>query len=114
MDVLTYVAQELPNKRSSHVAKQLDVLGLEPGKTIKDSKKKILQFYLDNHLSELLEYYQSGVKVVNPVNKEGLTTMVNKLFGVWELVDSTGNPVPPTLTKPYNELHGKFHKLEVV
>ena len=114
MDVLTYVAQELPGKRSSHVAKQLDFLGLQPGKTIKDSKKKILQFYLDNHLSDLLEYYQSGEKVVNPVNELGLTTMVNKLFGIWDLVDSTGRPVPPTLTRPYKELTDKYHRIEVV
>lgn len=114
MDVYKYVAKELPGKKSAHVAKQLDILGLEPGKTIKDSKKRIVQFYLDNHLSDLIEYYQSGEKVVNPVNELGLTTMVNKLFGIWELVDSAGNPVPPTLTKPYKELDEKYYMIEVV
>lgn len=113
MDVLTYVAQELPDKRAAHVTKQLEHLGLSPGKTVKDSKKKILQYYLDNHLEKLLLYYQMGEAVTNPVNKEGLTTMVNKLSGVWPLLDANGESVPPTVTKPYQELYNIYSKVTV-
>ena len=113
MDVLTYLAQELPNKKSPHVAKQLDYLGLDPGRTVKDSKKKIVQYYLDNHLSEVLVYYQMGLKVEDPLNKQGLTTLVNSLSGVWELRDTNGAVIPPTVTKPFNELLSKYSKVTV-
>lgn len=113
MDILTYLAQELPKKKAQSVAKQLEYLGLEPGHNVKESKKKIVQFYLDNHLSKVLLYYQMGSEVVNPKNKQGLTTQVNKLFGVWDLRDIDDVKIPATVTKPFNELIKKYHKVIV-
>lgn len=113
MDVLTYLANELPNKKSPHVAKQLDYLGLEPGDSVKKSKKIIIQYYLDKHLKEVLLYYQMGKKVVNPENRQGLTTMVNKLSGVWELLDINNKVIPATETKPFDELVTKYSKVTV-
>ena len=113
MDVLTYLANELPNKKSPHVTKQLDYLGLEPGDSVKESKKKIIQYYLDNHLEEVLLYYQMGEKVVNPENRQGLTTMVNKLSGVWDLQSIEGEVIPATETKPFDELVTKYLKVTV-
>lgn len=113
MDILTYLAQELPKKKAQHVAKQLEYLGLEPGHNVKESKKIIVQFYLDKHLSKVLVYYQMGLEVVNPKNKQGLTTQVNKLFGVWDLRDIDDVKIPATVTKPFNELIKKYHKVIV-
>lgn len=113
MDVLTYLANELPNKKSPHVAKQLDYLDLEPGDSVKKSKKKIIQYYLDNHLEEVLLYYQMGKRVVNPGNRQGLTTMVNKLSGVWDLQSIEGKVIPATETKPFDELVTKYRKVTV-
>ncbi len=95
------------------MAKQLDYLGLEPGRNVKEGKKKIVQYYLDNHLSEVLLYYQMGLRVVDPTNKRGLTTLVNSLSGVWDLRDTNGVVIPPTVTKPYNELFSKYSKVTV-
>ena len=113
MDILTYLAQELPKKKAQHVAKHLEYLGLEPGHNVKESKKIIVQFYLDKHLSKVLVYYQMGSEVVNPKNKQGLTTQVNKLFGVWDLRDIDDVKIPATVTKPFNELIKKYHKVIV-
>ena len=113
MDVLTYLANELPNKKSPHVAKQLDYLGLEPSDNVKKSKKKIVQYYLDNHLWEVILYYQMGKKVVSPENKQGLTTMVNKLSGVWDLLDIENKVIPATETKPFDKLVTKYLKVTV-
>lgn len=113
MDVLTYLANELPNKKSPHVAKQLDYLDLEPGDSVKKSKKIIIQYYLDKHLEEVLLYYQMGKKVVNPENRQGLTTLVNKLSGVWELLDINNKVIPATETKPFDELVTKYSKVTV-
>lgn len=95
------------------MAKQLDYLGLEPGHTVKESKKKILQFYLDNHLSEVLLFYQMGSRVVKPLNEEGYTTLQNKLSDVWTLLDANKQVIPPTVTKPYNQLIKKYSKVTV-
>ena len=113
MDILTYLAQELPKKKAQSVAKQLEYLGLEPGHNVKESKKRIVQYYLDKHLSKVLIYYQMGTEVVNPKNKQGLTTQVNKLFGVWDLRDIDDVKIPATVTKPFNELIKKYHKVIV-
>lgn len=113
MDILTYLTQDLPKKKAQQVAKQLDYLGLEPGHNVKESKKKIVQFYLDKHLLKVLLYYQMGLEVVNPKNKQGLTTQVNKLFGVWDLRDIDDEKIPATITKPFNELVKKYSKVIV-
>ena len=113
MGILPYLAKELPNKKATHVTKQLDYLGLEPGRNVKESKKRIVQYYLDNYLQKVLVYYQMGIEVVEPENKQGLTTLVNNLAGVWELRDTEGHVVPPTITKPFNELFSKYSKVAV-
>lgn len=113
MDILTYLAEELPKKKAQHVAKQLEYLGLEPGHNVKESKKIIVQFYLDKDLSKVLLYYQMGLKVENPENKQGLTTQVNKLSGVWDLRDIDDVKIPATVTRPFNELITKYSKVTV-
>lgn len=113
MSILPYLVNELPNKRATHVTKQLDYLGLEPGRNVKESKKRIVQYYLDNYLQKVLVYYQMGLEVVEPENRQGLTTLVNNLAGVWDLRDTDGNVVPPTITKPFNELSSKYSKVTV-
>ena len=73
----------------------------------------IIQYYLDKRLKEVLLYYQMGKKVVNPENRQGLTTMVNKLSGVWELLDINNKVIPATETKPFDELVTKYSKVTV-
>ena len=113
MDILTYLTQELPKKKAPHVAKQLEYLDSEPGHSVKESKKKIVQYYLDNHLSKVLLYYQMGLEVENPENKQGLTTQVNKLLGVWDLRDINEVAIPATITRPFNELIKNYNKVTV-
>lgn len=95
------------------MAKQLEYLELEPGRDVQASKKKIVNYYLDKYLPEVLKYYQSGVEVVNPLNKKALTTQVNSLSGVWDLRDIDGLTIPPTVTKSFHELIRKFSKVTV-
>lgn len=114
MDVINYLKSELPKKRASHVNLQLKFLGLGPGKNVRENKKKIVQFYLDNYKLDTLEYYQMGKRVYNPQNKDGATTMVNQLFGIWDIKTSSNQLLPHHVTLPFYQLLSQYRTLTVV
>lgn len=114
MDIIQYLKNELPKKRAPHVNVQLKFLNIKPGKSVRENKKKIVQFYLDNHLDKTLKYYQIGKRVYDPQNKIGATTMVNDLFGTWDIRTSSNELLPQHVTLPFNQLLTQYKELTVV
>lgn len=114
MDIVQYLISELPKKKAPHVNIQLKFLKLDSGKNVRENKKKIVQYYLDNFKLDTLEYYQMGKRVYNPKNQNGFTTMVNRLFGTWAIKTSSNELLPQHVTLPYHQLKSKYGTLTVV
>lgn len=114
MDILQYLVSELPRKKASHVNNQLKYLNISPETSVRKNKKKIVQYYLDNFKSDTLEYYQMGKRVYNPQNQNGFTTMVNNLFGTWDIRTSSNEVLPQHVTLPFHQLLSQYGTLTVV